>query len=278
MSATYDPRWVREFYDAYGDKEWDRLVKDPENEVKLHIHRHYLEKHVRFGNCVAEIGAGAGRFTQILVEIGALVTVIDISSVQLDLNRKHAVQHGFEHGVRDRLLLDMCNLAGVESATFDAVVCYGGPLSYVFDQAGKALDEIYRILKPGGAALISVMSLWGTVHRYLDGILKLPGEVNRPIIRTGDFCPEHYPEGRHHCHMFRAPELREVLESHGLAVIEMSASNCVSTVWQERLAEARNTPAQWQQLLEMEIEACREPGCVDMGTHTIAVCRKVSHQ
>jgi hypothetical protein len=32
--------------------------------------------------------------------------------------------------------------------------------------------------------------------------------------------------------------------------------------------------ATWQHLLEMEIEACREPGCLDMGTHLIAVCRK----
>lgn len=30
----------------------------------------------------------------------------------------------------------------------------------------------------------------------------------------------------------------------------------------------------WQHLLELELEACREPGCVDMGTHIIAVCRK----
>jgi hypothetical protein len=30
----------------------------------------------------------------------------------------------------------------------------------------------------------------------------------------------------------------------------------------------------WAHVIEMEIEACREPGCLDMGTHVIAVCRK----
>ncbi len=54
----------------------------------------------------------------------------------------------------------------------------------------------------------------------------------------------------------------------------MSASNCISTVWGERLAEARKDPVQWQQLLELELAACREPGCLDMGTHTIAIARK----
>jgi len=274
MTARYDAAWVEQFYDAYGEKEWHRLVKDPEGEIKLHVHRHYLEKYVEPGSRVLEIGAGAGRFTQILVELAARVTVVDISGVQLQLNRDRAAEHGFEHGVQNRMKLDMCEMTGLDDAAFDVVVCYGGPLSYVFDKAGEALEEVRRVLKADGIALFGVMSLWGVVHRFLDGVLKLPAEVNRLIVRTGDLCPENYPEGKHHGHMFRARELRELLQRHGLAVLEMSASNCVSTVWQERLDEARKDPAQWQHLLELELEACREPGCVDTGTHTIAVCRK----
>ena len=30
----------------------------------------------------------------------------------------------------------------------------------------------------------------------------------------------------------------------------------------------------WQEVLRMELEACREPGCLDTGTHAIAVGRK----
>jgi hypothetical protein len=36
---------------------------------------------------------------------------------------------------------------------------------------------------------------------------------------------------------------------------------------------ARHDPT-WVHLIEMEIEACREPGCLDMGAHLIAVCRR----
>ena len=98
----YDAKWVEQFYDEYGEKEWDRLVRDPEGEVKLHVHRHYLEKYVTSGARVLEVGAGAGRFTQILVELGARVTVADLSSVQLELNRKYADEFTFEHGVEDQ--------------------------------------------------------------------------------------------------------------------------------------------------------------------------------
>ncbi|BAY85757.1 hypothetical protein NIES267_52580 [Calothrix parasitica NIES-267] len=67
----YSPQWVANFFDDYGEKEWERLVKTPTEEVKLFIHAHYLKEYIRSGDYVLEVGAGAGRFTQILVELGA---------------------------------------------------------------------------------------------------------------------------------------------------------------------------------------------------------------
>jgi hypothetical protein len=56
----------------------------------------------------------------------------------------------------------------------------------------------------------------------------------------------------------------------------LSASNCLSATWGGHLAEVQKGSATWQHLMEMELEACREPGCLDMGTHLIAVCKKSS--
>ena len=129
-------------------------------------------------------------------------------------------------------------------------------------------------IKGEGPVLLSVMAVWGTVHKYLDGVLALPAEVNEAIVSTGDLCPANYPESKHNCRMYRSRQLRRLLESGGLEVLEMSASNCLSTVWGERLDKVREDPIQWRQLLELELAACREPGCLDMGTHTIAVARE----
>jgi len=56
-------------------------------------------------------------------------------------------------------------------------MAYGGPLSYALDQRVKALKECHRVLKQGGYLLLSIMSLWGTMHRFLDGVLKVPMEL-----------------------------------------------------------------------------------------------------
>jgi hypothetical protein len=74
--------------------------------------------------------------------------------------------------------------------------------------------------------------------------------------------------------LFRAAELREFLEGHQVTILNLSASNCVSTVWGESLKEIRADPERWYELLRMEIEACQQPGCLEMGTHLLAVIRK----
>ena len=274
MTGLYDRQWVERFYDEYGDKEWHRLVSDPMGEVKLYVHRHYLEKYVSQGDRVLEIGAGPGRFTQVLAEMGATVVIADVSNAQLELNRKYAAELGFDSAVKQRLQLDMCDMSVLDDAQFDAVVCYGGPLSYVFEQRYCGVGEVLRVLKPAGTALFSVMSLWGVIHEYLVGVLTLPPEINKAIVGSGDLCPENHPDASHHCHMFRTRELRDLLIGCGATVVAMSATNCLSAARGEALKEVRQDPVQWGQLLEMELEACREPGCLDMGTHTIAVIRK----
>ena len=45
---------------------------------------------------------------------------------------------------------------------FDVVVAYGGPLSYAFEQVDEALTGLFRIVRPGGMVVASVMSLLGT--------------------------------------------------------------------------------------------------------------------
>src|SRR5262245_16978493 len=188
-SRQYDARQVAKFFDAYGIREWNRLVKDPANEVSLHIHTYYLEQYVVAGQRVLEIGAGAGRFTQVLARLGARILVGDLSQVQLNLNQQHADQYGFTAAIEAWEQMDMCDMSRFAPESFDCVVAYGSPLGYVLDQRDKALAECLRVLKSGGFLLLSVVSLWGSAHRHLDGVLGIPASINRQITDSGDILP-----------------------------------------------------------------------------------------
>jgi len=64
-------------------------------------------------------------------------------------------------------------------------------------------------------------------------------------------------------------------ESSKLRVVAMSASNCLSLTHDEILATFSEDSAEWQELLRMELEACAQDGCLDMGTHIILVGEKM---
>ncbi len=160
---SYNPNRTADFFDNYGQSEWERLVRSPLDEIKLHIHNFYLRAYLSPGSRVLEIGAGPGRFTQALHALGCRVLVTDLSQVQLELNRQKSQELGFAAAVEGWQQLDVCEMGAIPSKSFDAVVCYGGPLSYVFERADLAVQECRRVLRPGGLLLSSVMSLWGTV-------------------------------------------------------------------------------------------------------------------
>jgi len=274
----YDASWVEQYFDEFGAQEWDRLVKNPSREVQLAVHNNAIRRFVSCGDEVLEIGAGAGRFTQTLSQIGAKTTVTDISLVQLELNIANAKLYDFDRSVSEWKKLDVCDMSCFAGESFDAVLCIGGPLSYVLDRRDCAIAECIRVTRPGGAIIFGVMSLWGTIHQYLDGVLGYTPEDNAKIIETGDLTQANSKFANHFCHMFRSDELREFLQSHGLSVEFMSASSGLSAVHGEALNEVRADEEKWNELLRMEILACQQPGYLDAGTHLIAAGRKANRE
>ncbi|MBI1729761.1 class I SAM-dependent methyltransferase [Candidatus Acetothermia bacterium] len=272
--SHYSADQVAKYFDEFGIREWDRLVSNPVDEVSLYIHTYYLKQYIPKGAHVLEVGAGPGRFTQILAGLNARILVADISKVQLDLNKRHAHELGFAHAVEGWQEIDICDMRRLKAKSFDVVVAYGGPFSYVFDKRDIALQECLRLLSPHGLLLLSVMSMWGASHRYLDAVLAVPIPNNKKITESGDITPETLPETKHYCHMFRAQEVREWLTLAELQIVAMSASSCLSIGWEEKLREIREDKEKWAELLRTELEACADPGSLNMGPHIIAVAKK----
>jgi len=59
-----------------------------------------------------------------------------------------------------------------------------------------------------------------------------------------------------------------------MKIVSISASNSLSAGYGARLNKIKSDKERWKELLKMEIQASAEPGCIDMGTHMIAVAQK----
>ncbi len=266
---NYDPERAAAFYDDYGDREWTRFEDGRNTRASLAVHIHYLRRFIRKGDRVLDAGAGPGRFTIELARIGAEIVVLDVSPRQLELNRERLESAGLEERVGERVVADVTDLSRFEDASFDAVVCYGGPLSYVVDRAEDALAELVRVTRPGGHVLVSVMSVVGAVSHYLAIALDLARrdgvELIEEIVRTG-FEPEKPGYGHLDMHLFRWRELEQLLARHG----EIVAAAAAGLLKIDEPAES-----ELQELLtRLELDLGAEPGAIDAGEHMLAVLRK----
>jgi ubiquinone/menaquinone biosynthesis C-methylase UbiE len=266
---------MRARYDDQGEREWERLEKDPQNRVAYEIHRRFLNRYIKEGDHVLEVGAGPGRYTFDLANMGATIEVTDYSPVQLELHRQHLNGTSAEDAVTSRALLDICDTSNCPEATFDAVLAFGGPLSYAFEEAESALNGLFRVTKPGGTVVASVMSTLGSWRFFFPGVVydtKTVGRAaNELAFTTGDlrhFQPEHV------CQMFRSREIVSLVERCGAEILAMSASNWSSLSDAEVLSELETRPDDWASFLDQEEAACAEPGAVDGGTHLLFAARR----
>ncbi len=261
---------VRQLFDELGDGEWDRFDKDAVSRVSLELHRRFLRRLVPEGAHVLEIGAGPGRFTVELAQMGCRVVVSDISPVQLALNESRVAEAGVEAAVVERRLLDIRDLSSLPDAGFDTVVAYGGPLSYAFEQAETCLAEMLRVVRPGGRVVASVMDVIGTLRIFVRAIpiYAASGRLEslKQVMVTGD---NRLDVGGHPCRMFRWREVEAMIASLPCSLLGASASNFLSSGDQEVVRQIEHDPALWNLMLDWEEEYCAEPGALDSGTHLL---------
>ena len=105
------------------------------------------------GKTILEVGAGNGRFTEILLQFGARVIALDYSTAI------YANQKNHEEFVKNGKLLclrgDLFELP-IKTQSFDIVICYG-----VIQHTGnneRCLDTLACYVKPDGLLLVDIYS------------------------------------------------------------------------------------------------------------------------
>jgi SAM-dependent methyltransferase len=273
MAGGYDAEHIAAFFDDYGDRERERH-DSPAERVALAVHADLLAEFVRPGDLVLDAGAGPGRFTVELAALGARVHVGDISPVQLEANRLRVGAAGWESAVVARERLDIADLSGLPDARFDAVVAFGGPLSYVRDRADAALAELVRVTRPGGHVLLSVMSTLGAMRALFTGLLAehraFGPQHSERIFTTGELDRD--TNAGHEMRMFRWAELERLAAAHAEVVTGASANFLTADPHPSRYADL--TDDEWERVVSWERRLCREPGVRDAGTHILIVLRR----
>jgi 2-polyprenyl-3-methyl-5-hydroxy-6-metoxy-1,4-benzoquinol methylase len=171
---------VKAHYDADPQKEWDRLAG---GRFEFRIATNFMERYIKPGESVLDIGGGTGRYAVWLAQKGCDVTLLDLSEQSIEFARKKAAEYGvnFKTVVGDaRYISANAKLA----KKYDHVLIMG-PLYHLVDESDRvaALRGAISHLKNGGKLFASFISLIGGfvfMLRECPELVTLPAE--KPFI------------------------------------------------------------------------------------------------
>jgi ubiquinone/menaquinone biosynthesis C-methylase UbiE len=165
-----------------------------------------------------DLGCANGRHAELLADNATSVVGLDVSRELLSEARKRATERGFEvalvHGDAARLPFG--------DETFDLAV-YVATLHHLTSREARvaSLDELARVLQPGGRALVSA---WSTEHSKFEETEGFDTTVDW-TLPGGERLPRFY-------HIYDPDEFREDLDSSGLTPVDVfvSSGNCYGVV------------------------------------------------
>jgi ubiquinone/menaquinone biosynthesis C-methylase UbiE len=119
------------------------------------------------GAKVLEVAPGPGYFSIELAKLGGDVTGLDISRTLVDIARRNAAEAGVKVAFEQGNASDM----PFSAKSFDFLLCRAAFKN--FSEPVKALEEMHRVLKPGGRALIIDLrrdARQEAIDQYVDGL------------------------------------------------------------------------------------------------------------
>ncbi len=278
---AYDPAFPRAHYDRVADDEWTRLTRSRRGELNFLVHMDVLRRHIATDMDVLEIGAGSGVYTKELVHMARRLVVSDLSEVQLSLNRDHMRDLGVLDLVDDYRILDLVDLDVLQAESFDAAVCVGAPLSYLLDKESVGVQQILRVVRPGGIVVLGVMSLIKTLVLFMGAVRtekeKIGIDNMRWLLETGLQDREHHPATEHYCHMMTSADVDALLADEAdeaVDVVEKRAAGVLGMAGEDALNAVREDDELWALIVERELAWSKLPGTLDLGDNIVYVVRK----
>ena len=151
--------------------EWNRLVKDAYNALEFLVTMHYLRKYLPETGKVLDAGGGPGRYALELCRAGYDVVLLDINPTYTAFAEEKIKSEPKSVSKRwiTSVVGDIRDLSRFNTNDFDAVLCLGGPLTYISDETERtqATSELVRVTKSGGIVCIAVVGYLAMLRTVL---------------------------------------------------------------------------------------------------------------
>lgn len=254
-----DTDLVQEIYRR--SDESSRLNRSKAARVEFLTTASYIERYLKPGAKILDVGAGAGEYSLYFSHRGHTVSALELADSNMEAFQKKLTS---EDAV-DLQQGNALDLSRYEDDFFDIVLLLG-PLYHLHSEADqlRCIAEAKRVCKPGGklffAFIANDMVILTMFNEHPDYFIN--GDYNKETFRCDD-----YPFVFH-----TVDACRELLRKGGVTVLHEVASDGISELLKQKI-DAMDEES-YAQYLRYHFYACEKPEHLGASNHLLFVAEK----
>ncbi len=253
---------VIDFYNNYDEE--GRLMRKSRMPEYLNTMK-YIEKYLKPDSKIIEIGAGTGRYSIALAEMGYDVTSVELVPHNIEIIKKKVKPHNnikIHEG-------NACDLSAFESETYDIVLLLG-PMYHLFtdEDKHKALSEAIRVAKTGGVIYASYCNNDTSIYKFFYK-KKILDYVDKGLIKENYHTvssPNEIFE------LYRKSDIDKLMEKYNVERLHFIGVDMLSYISDDRLDLLSDR--EFEEYMKFLSNLCEREDCVGLSIHMLDIFKK----
>lgn len=266
MKERFLDNVLDEFYkDGYVED--DRLTSDKMHYIEFITTTHYIDKYLKDGDRILEVGAGTGAYSLYYADKGYQVDALELVQANVDVMKSKVKDNMNINAIQGNAL----DLSMYEDNTFDVTLVLG-PLYHLFkkDEEEKAIKEAIRVTKPNGKILIAfilfdlTMLTWGFQGK---NIYENYGEDKQVSL---DFKPNNSEDLIFNMRYFS--EVKELMNKFDVKKLCYVASDGIGRVMREDIDNMSDD--EYKIFVDYHLSICEREDLIGYSGHILSIVEK----
>ena len=257
-------RALTQYYSGYDE---DGRLTSRHGAVEFLTTVRYIEKYLRSGMRLLEIGAGTGRYSHYFARQGYRVDAVELVEHNLEVFQANT-QPGEDITITQGNAKDLGDFG---DDTYDITLLLG-PMYHLFTETDKlqALSEAIRVTKPGGVLFVAYCGNDATILQFCFARGMLKDDHYRQLIDPVTFKAGSDPAELFELH--RPEEIEALLAHFDVTHLHMVASDGSARYMRPILAEMDEEL--YQQYLLYHFVTCERRDMLGYSNHYLDIFRK----
>ena len=227
----------------------------------------YIDKYLRPGMRIIEIGAGTGRYSRALAEKGYQVDAVELIEHNIEVFKRHIAGNEPVRIFQG----DAMDLAAFETNTYDITLLLG-PMYHLYekDDQLKALSEAIRVTKKGGVIFAAYCNNDATIVQFCFQREMIKTERYKQLIDPVTFKASSTPEELFQ--LYRKEDIDELMSNFKVKRLHYLGTDMATKFIQDTID--RMDDEMFETYLRYHFSICEREDMVGATHHMLDVFRK----